>query len=253
MRYLDQYSQQADRYAASRPRYPAALFESLASLSPGQELAWDCATGSGQAAMGLVEHFERVIATDASAAQLKHAPPHARIEYRVAPAEASGLLGSGVDVLTVAQAVHWFDLDAFYAEAKRVLRPNGILAVWCYQHTRITPAVDRVTERYYAEIVAADWAPQIHWVDEHYRTLPFPFEELPAPTDLAAEAEWALSDLTGYLESWSATQRYRQRRGEDPIHRIGDELRQAWGARTTRHAVRWPLYVRIGRQRPFGV
>jgi len=243
----DEFSAQAHAYSRHRPRYPAALFEHVARLAPATDHAWDCATGNGQAATGLVEQFREVIATDRSESQLENATKHPRITYRLAPAEQSGLKNHSMDLVCVAQALHWFDFDRFYAEVRRVLKPGGILAATIYQHTRITPAIDPILRRFHDEVVGPHWPPRTKWSRAYYKTIPFPFEELDAPADLAAEAVWTYPDLLGYLESWSATQRYRRALGTDPVDEIRGELEQAWGASQTERPVRWPLVVRIGK------
>ncbi len=208
---------------------------------------WDCATGNGQAAHGLVEHFKEVIATDASEAQLANAVPHERIEYRLAPAEESGLEDGSVDVVHVAQALHWFDFDRFYPEARRVLKPGGILSITLYQHTVIEPALDVILRRFHDEVVGSHWPPRTKWSRTYYRAIPFPFDELESPDDLAATEVWTYPDLLGYIESWSATQRYKRALGADPVDEVRGELAAAWGAPAQERRVLWPLVVRVGR------
>lgn len=245
MTFKDHFSTHAGGYARYRPRYPAELFAFLASVSPGRRLAWDCATGNGQAAVGLADHFEQVIATDASARQIGEAEPHPRVTYRTGLAERSGLDGGSVDLTTVAQALHWFDFDAFFAEARRVAAPGGLLAVWVYDLLRVAPAVDAVLLRYHEEIVGPHWPPERKWVDERYQSIPFPFEEIPAPA-FEMRAEWTLDDLTGYLGTWSAAKRYQKERGEDPLDLIRPDLEAAWGGPAARE-IRWPLILRVGK------
>ena len=243
--FPDHFSQQASHYARYRPLYPATLYEYLASLTSQHERAWDVGTGNGQAAIGLARHFRSVIATDPSEQQIALATPHEHVTYRVATAEHSEIEDQSIDLVAVSLAVHWFDLDRFYAEVKRVLKPEGILAVWCYNLTEITPAVDAVMESYYHDVLGKFWPPQIHWVDEHYQTLPFPFDEIAAP-EFALEAVWSLNELFGYLSSWSAVPKYREAYGADPLAMKRAEFQAAWGAEANR-AVRWPLYVRVGK------
>lgn len=249
MGFKDHFSGGAASYARFRPVYPPALFEWLAGLVPARDVAWDCATGNGQAAVGLAAHFGRVIATDASERQIAHARPDPRIEYRVALAEASGLPDRSVALVTVAQALHWLDRPRFYAEARRVLRPGGVLAVWCYNLLAVDAAVDEVVTRFYRETVGPWWTPDRALVDQGYRTIEFPFAELPAPA-FAMAAEWTLADLEGYLRTWSAVQRYRAERGEDPVAALRGELGAAWGRPESPRAVRWPLHFRVGRHLP---
>ena len=245
--FADHFSGVAAGYATYRPRYPDALFEYLASLAPQRTVAWDCAAGSGQATLGLAKHFARVIATDASEAQLAQAPAHARVEYRVATAESSGLPPASVDLVAVAQAAHWFDLPRFHAEARRVAVPRGVIALWTYGLTRIDGgAIDDLLDRFYTEVVGPYWPPQRRLIEEEYRTIPFPFEEV-APPALTMTATWSLARLLGYLRTWSSTWRYREVRGEDPVIALERQLAPVWGDGEAVREVRWPLAMRVGR------
>jgi ubiquinone/menaquinone biosynthesis C-methylase UbiE len=223
------------------------LFEYLASLVDRHEAAWDCATGNGQAAVGLARHFERVIATDISTEQIRHAIKNPRIDYRVAQSESCGLDNDSVDMVTVAAAVHWFDLGAFYAEVKRVLRPGGVLGIWTYHVGHVEPPFDHVFRRFYFDILRPFFAPQVQLVDEHYRTLVLPGESLDTPSDLYITAEWKLEQMRSFIMSWSGAQKYLEDRGQDPIDTIADELGAIWGKPDTLHRVRWPLFIRASR------
>lgn len=247
MTFKDHFSAVADGYSSFRPHYPEALFSFVASLAPGHRLAWDAATGSGQAATGLAPLFDHVEATDASSAQVAQATPHPKVSYRVEPAEASGLSEGSVDLVTIAQALHWLDLDRFYAEVARVLRPGGLLAAWCYVFFSVEPAIDRILDRYYHQVVGPFWPPERRLVETGYRTLPFPFPELAAPP-FAVEERWDLPHLTGYLGTWSATRRAFAARGTDPVDEVRDDLTAAWGDPTRGRDVRWPLSLRVGRR-----
>ena len=246
--FPDHFSGVAGAYAEHRPRYPDRLFEWLAEVSPGHELAWDCATGSGQAAVALAARFDRVLGTDASAAQIAAAQMHSRVEYRVAPAEASGLPDASADLVTVAQALHWFDRPPFYAEARRVLRPGGLVAAWTYGASVFDdPRADAAHRRFYSDTVGPFWPAERALVESGYRAIEFPFEEIDAP-EFEMEAEWPLSSFLGYVGTWSAVTRFRRKRGYDPVAELGDELRRLWGNPETPRRIRWPLAMRVGRR-----
>lgn len=246
MTFQDHFSGHAAVYASARPDYPPQLFEFLASCCNVRHLAWDCATGNGQAAVALAAHFERVVASDGSAKQIAEAMPRPNIDYCCAPAEASPLEDGVVDLVTVAQALHWFNVDAFYAEAARVLKPGGVLAVWCYGIHRIDTAIDDVVGELYEPVLGPWWPPERKLVERHYQDLSFPFAEMPPPT-FDMRQRWTLQQLTAYLYSWSATQRYMQDRKEDPVLRFSERLAAAWGGEPLRDVV-WPLTLRLGRR-----
>ncbi|HEY0005233.1 MAG TPA: class I SAM-dependent methyltransferase [Pyrinomonadaceae bacterium] len=250
MNFKDHFSTHSVDYAKYRPLYPAELFAYLASLVFARERAWDCATGNGQAAQGLARFFEHVIATDASQSQIASAAAHAKIEYRTAPAENSGLESGSIDLITVAQALHWLNLEDFYNEAKRTLRPGGVVAVWCYNLLTINEELDQPINRFYGETVGPYWPPERVIVEDKYRSIPFPFIEL-NPPQFYIEVDWSLLDLLGYLRTWSATQRFIKERGFDPVTEgLADELLALWGEPERRQLVRWPLHLRVGRHQP---
>lgn len=246
MPFRDYFSKQATDYARYRPGYPAALYEFLASLAPGYELAWDCGTGSGQAAVGLAEYFKKVIATDASREQIDHARPHLQVEYRIEPAEHTTLQANSVDLVTVGVAVHWFDFDPFYAEVRRVAKPGAVIAVWTYDYPIITPAVDSLISAFNGDALTGYWPERIHYLTAHYATLPFPFEPIPSP-EFQMQSHWDLNDLIGFVSSWSATQRYLTKKGANALDGVWTDLEKAWGNRNERKWIRWPIYLRAGR------
>jgi SAM-dependent methyltransferase len=244
--FEDYFSDHAPDYARYRPCYSADLFEYLAAVSPARELAWDCGTGNGQAAVELAKVFGRVVATDASAEQVAAAFRHERIEYRVERAEETSLGPATVDLVTVAVAVHWFELEAFYREVRRVLKPGGVLAAWTYHLPVIDAGVDLALERYYRQVLAGYWPERIRYLEERYSTLPFPFDELHPPA-FEMGADWDLGQLLGFLHSWSATRKYAKERGTNPLEIIWPELAAAWGDPGGKRAIRWPLHLRVGR------
>lgn len=246
----DYFSNQSAEYARYRPRYPQELFTSLSSLAPAHDVAWDCATGTGQAAVCLAPSFDRVIATDISANQIAHAEPHEHVEYRVAPADSSGIESASVGLVNVAQALHWLELEAFYDEVNRVLVQDGILAVTSYGSARLdTPELAEIFTRFELETMKDYWPPRRRFVGERLRDAPFPFQEIPMP-GIPLFADWTLDQLLGYARSWSASAAYEKQHGGDPIRMLDSELRPVWGDPEVRHTVSWPFIVRVGRVHP---
>lgn len=245
MTFKDHFSKQAADYAKFRPRYPREMFKYLGTVARSRALAWDCATGNGQAAVQLAEVFDRIIATDASEKQIANAEPHERVEYRVASGEESGLESGTIDLIMVAQALHWFNLDRFYAEVERLLKPRGVFAASAYRFLHITPAVDDlVNRRYYSEIVGPFW-PAERALIMNFEEIPFPFPEQETPA-FEMKVDWTLDHLLGYLRSWSATQQFIGANRRDPLEGIAAELGAAWGDTKQSRRVIWPLTLRVG-------
>ena len=215
-------------------------------MAPGLDAAWDCATGNGQAALGLARHFAHVIATDASEAQIAQATPHPRVTYHVAPAEASGLADRSVDLVTAAQAVHWFDRPRFWAEARRVLQPRGLVAVWTYRLSSIAAEPDAIVRRFYQDTVGPFWPAERKLTEEHFRTIEFPFNEFAVP-EFTIEQPLTLDDVAGYIRTWSATRGFVRQHGRDPVEDLAAELALVWGDPRTPRLARWPVAVRAGR------
>lgn len=247
MGFKDHFSGQAGAYSAYRPRYPKSLFALLASRADGHALAWDCATGNGQAALGLASHFRRVIATDASKAQIEKAQRHERIRYCVATAENAGIRSHTVDLVVVAQALHWFDFPAFFQEVERVLKPGGLLAVWTYSLMHITPEIDEVIRHFYREIVGPFWPPERKHTENGYRDIALPYNALPVPP-LAMHSMWGLDAVLGYIGTWSAVQRYRMQQGTDPLAPLRLALTALWQPASTPKPVRWPLSLQMNQK-----
>ena len=244
--FSDHFSATASSYARFRPGYPPALFAWLESVAPDHRLAWDCGTGSGQAAVPLADHFAHVVATDPSAAQLSHALRRAGVHYAAMSAEHSALAAGSVSLVTVAQALHWFDQPAFYAEARRVLAARGVVAIWSYGLLTLHhPALDAIVRRFHGETMGPYWPPERRQVDEGYRTLVLPFEPIGAPA-FAMQADWTLDHVAGYLSTWSAVRRARTATGADPVPGVIDALRASWGGTQVRR-IEWPLTLHAGR------
>jgi SAM-dependent methyltransferase len=243
--FKDHFSGHARDYREFRPAYPPELFAFLALAVPRHDLAWDCGTGNGQAAVALADHFTRVFATDASAEQINSAEPHPGVEYAVARAEKCPLPDHCADLVTVAQALHWFDHDRFYAEVRRVCRPGGLIAATCYFAPSVGPDVDPVLRRW-EDFIRPYWTPERAWVDAGYRTIPFPFPELKTPRfELTLES--TLPRFLGYLGTWSATRQFVKAHGCDPLERFTPEFAATWSDPSTVRTVRWEFNVRLGR------
>jgi len=245
--FADHFSGHASAYQQFRPRYPAVLYHYLALRSPGTALAWDCGTGNGQAATGLAERFARVVATDPSAEQIAHAKPHPRVVYRVATYD-SGIDAGSAQLVTAAQSLHWMDVNAFVAEARRVLQPGGLLAAWCYSLCRIEPRIDELVQFFYRVTIGAYWPPERRLVDEGYRTVALPLDELDVPPfDLVSDM--TLDRFLGYVETWSAVQRCIAARGRDSFEAFARTVAERWGMPHTLRRVTFPLHVRAGELR----
>ena len=246
MTFEDHFSGHAEAYARHRPRYPDALFSWLASLVPDRELAWDAGTGNGQAAVTLADHFAGVIATDASEGQLAVAVPHERVTYRHEPSDRVSLAGASVDLITAGAAAHWFELDGFYREVRRVAKRGAVIALFSYGPRDFEGILGEPMRRFNDAILAGFWPDRMELVHQHYRTLPFPFEEIEAPS-FSIAAEPNLGELLAFLETWSASQRYRERHGVRATDAIKDELTSAWGDPAQRRTITYPLFMRAGR------
>ncbi|HEC07643.1 MAG TPA: class I SAM-dependent methyltransferase [Thiolapillus brandeum] len=241
--FKDHFSEASGNYSRYRPDYPAELFEWLASVSRQHGTAWDCATGNGQAALLLADFFNRVIATDASSSQIENAVKKRSVHYRVATAEDSGIAAGSVDLVTVAQAFHWFDSKAFSLEVDRVLKDAGILAIWTYNLLSVSKEIDTIVYHLYKTTLKDCWAFERTQVENGYRDVRLPFGEIDTP-DLSMSTQWDLSQFIGYLCTWSAVKKYEAETGRNPVEELHGQIREAWGSPDRRRAINWPLSVR---------
>ncbi len=241
----DNFSSVSQLYAKFRPGYPPELFTFLVSIVPGRTAAWDCGTGNGQLAGELAARFDRVYATDISENQIKNAVKKRNILYSIQPAERTSFPAQHFDLVTASQAAHWFDFDRFYRETDRTLKPGGILALIGYSHVRFHDAVDTVIDKFKSQIVGRYWDKERTYVDEEYRTIPFPYPEIELPK-IVTRYEWHVENLIGYLHTWSAVRHFIDQNGSDPVERIADDLRKTWGDGSLRIAT-FPLFARIGK------
>ena len=241
----DHFSSVSTTYATFRPRYPRALFEFVSSVAQNHGRAWDCGAGSGQATADLAEHFGEVVATDISAKQIANAEPHPRVRWIVSPAESTPIAHASIDLIAIAQALHWFNHDRFYVEARRVAAPGAAIAAWTYGSPQMDGAVGRALDRLMFETLGTYWPPERNHILSEYRTIPFPFPRIAAPA-LALEESWSLERIAGYARSWSATVQYRATHDDDPVETFEREARETWTDGESR-AITWPLTILAGR------
>ena len=247
IKFKDYFSGHAEDYKTYRPDYPQGLFAFVAAVTPDNKTAWDCATGTGQSALALTTFFDQVIATDASQAQLDNAEQNEIITYQLAPAENTAIDTRSIDLVTVAQALHWFDIPAFFKEVDRVLKPQGVLAVWTYNLLSIAPKIDEIVNHLYGVTLNDYWPKERVLLEENYSGIEFPFEKLDAPT-FTMSMQWDFDQLLGYLTTWSAVKEYVKARGVNPVEEIQRTLAVNWGEPSQRLNVTWPLAVHVRRK-----
>lgn len=245
MKFKDYFSSQAKEYSASRPRYPQELFEYLSSLNAKHDLAWDSACGNGQAAVQLAKFYKQVIATDASKAQIDNAIMHPAVKYYAATAEKSGLEDSSADIITAATAIHFFDHNKFYSEVNRILKPGGIIAVWNYAHSNISPEIDKVVYSFAADTLKNYWPEETLASWDFEKNIPFPFKRIKTP-EFNSSVNWSLIDLLNYAFTWSAVQNFIKENGGNPTEILYDRLKTIWGKEDIARKIAWKLNMKIG-------
>ncbi len=243
----DLFSKQSEIYSKFRPQYPDELYRFLLKNVPAQNFAWDCATGNGQAAVDLSQHFKKVVATDLSPSQIENATRADNIEYRVLKAEERlDAPDHSLDLITVAQAIHWFNLPVFYAECERLLKPGGVLATWAYGfHSPVSPEIDDRLHGFYFETLGPYWKPNNKKIWDGYRDLPFPFTRLVTPK-LRMSVDWSLDTLMGYFRTWSATQLFIEATASDPTLELFHSLTTAWGEPEEIRKLDWEITLIAG-------
>ncbi len=244
--FNDNFSKQASIYAQYRPSYPHELYDYLSELTPTHELAWDCGTGNGQSAIHLADFYDLVYASDPSEAQITNAFAHDRVTYKIEKAEESTLKDQSVDLVTIAQAIHWFDYDKFYNEVKRVLKKGGIIAAWAYGIPSINKELDVLIKHFHQKTVGPYWPIETRSIDQEYTTIPFPFREI-EPPEFYIRKRFKLEDLLGHLLSWSATQRFMEQVGQNPIDQLRSEVEKIWGNPQMAKDAVWKIYLRVGK------
>ncbi|MBC8155918.1 MAG: class I SAM-dependent methyltransferase [Bacteroidetes bacterium] len=240
---IDLFSGHADQYAQYRIDYPAELYDFILARVPLRQTAWDCATGNGQVALALADMFERIEATDISENQLAQAVQHANVHYQVGPAERTTFPDHHFDLITVAQALHWFDADAFHAEVRRVGKPGAVIAEWGYGLNQVDEAIDALVLDFYRNRVGPYWDSRRRLIDEQYASLPFPFAD-EQRADFLVRRAWTLDRFLNYLRTWSSVQKYKFENGDDPVTALGEALLPVWGE--GEKEVRFPVFLRAG-------
>ena len=245
---VDRFSSTSREYSFSRPAYSDVLYRFLNDITSNKDMAWDCATGNGQAAIGLCKYFKNVIASDASKGQLECQFNRNNIMYEMFPAENADIQDNSVDLITVAQAAHWFDLDKFYKEVTRISKSNGVLAIWSYGMHKIDNDIDKISEKLNVggDILGRYWPRETNYVKEDYKTIPFPFKEIPAPK-FDMTVNWNLDDLVCYMQTWSAVKRFSMEKKFNPLSLIVEELERLWGKRDKQKVVKWGINLRVGK------
>ena len=244
VKFKDHFSENSEEYNKFRPKYPAELFSYLASVSNQHQKAWDCATGTGQSAISLSEYYSTVIATDASETQIENAEKKQGVVYRVATAENSNIEDSSIDLITVAQAFHWFNIDEFSKEANRVLKDKGILSMWTYNLLSVQEDIDEEIFYLYNMILGEYWPEEIKMAEDGYKSVQLPFKEIGFPS-FNMSAKWNLSQLIGYLCTWSAIKEYQKKLGVNPVENVYDKIADIWGGPENVLSVKWPLKLRL--------
>jgi len=241
------FSQSSDQYAKNRPRYPEELFSYLSNICPKHDRAWDCATGNGQAAISLAKYFAHIEATDISAEQIEHGLAHPNVHYSISPAEQTPFQDSSFDLITVATAFHWFDQPKFFQEVDRVLKPQGILAIWAYSFFAIEPEIDAVIAAEFSSPIDPFWADGNRQMFNGYQDVPFPLDEI-QPPEFSMRMDWTLEQLSGFLKTWSAVKLFIKEVGHDPVSKLEAILAPMWGDSQSTKPVRMPIFLRVGRK-----
>ena len=248
-KFIDNFSSKSKEYSFSRPVYPGDLFAFLSDITPNHDLVWDCATGNGQAAIGLCKYFKKIIASDASKSQIDNKFEMENITYKVFPAEKTSLLNNSFSLVTVAQAVHWLDFDKFYEEVKRVSKKDGEgrIALWCYEMHKINPKIDKISERLDVggDILGNFWSEEIKYINEGYRTIPFPFKEINTPK-FEMNTKWNIYQLFKYMKTWSAVKKYDTEKRSDPLDLVRDDIKNLWGEESEEKLIKWKINLRVG-------
>jgi ubiquinone/menaquinone biosynthesis C-methylase UbiE len=244
--FKDYFSQFSQTYAKGRLSYPPELFAYLSTLTNEHELAWDCGTGNGQAAIGLKENYKKIVATDPSPQQIANCSPGPTITYLVEAAESSSLSDASVDIVTIGIAIHWFDFDLFYAEVQRVLKKGGIIAAWAYFLPTISVEIDLILKKFTEKTLKPFWKPEIKLIHEAYKTIPFPFDEI-SPPDFVIQKRMNLEDFIEHMHTWSAVQYYMNEKDSNPVEVIYEELLAAWGSKNEEREIIWKMPLRVGR------
>lgn len=246
--YINHFNQGSERYLLCRPDYPPVLFDYLAQWVDPSGTVWDCGTGNGQAAVALAERFSHVIATDINQAQLDVAAQRDNIKYLCTPAEKTPIQPGSISLITVAQALHWFNFSLFYKEVRRVSSPKGIIAAWCYSLGSLNDdALNSLIKKLYYDVLGTEyWPKERFYIEENYQTIPFPFIKIETP-ELSMKKRVRFNQLIGYLSTWSAVKEYQKRQGSNPLDLIVDELKCCWGNVEMEREIIWPLHCLIGR------
>ena len=241
----DNFSTYSKQYSKYRPTYPPELFDYIDSLIQAKDIAWDCGTGNGQVAFELAKTFNKVFATDISKEQIKNAVRRKNIEYSVQAAEQTVFEDQSFDLIVVAQAIHWFDFEKFYAEVRRTAKKNALICVIGYARIKVSSKIDDEIKLFYENIIGPYWDKERKYIDENYQTIPFPFDEIKVP-EFTSKFNWTLEQLIGYLNTWSAVKHFINANGTNPVDDLKIKIKQHWRALEVKE-VCFPILARMGR------
>lgn len=245
MQHHSLFSDKSDLYASARPHYPADVFDYLANLCSETQLAWDCGCGSGQAAIDLVTRFGSVYASDVSKEQIANAKQHPRIDYNVTSSECTEILDKSVDLVCVAQALHWFDYATFWPEVTRVLKPGGLFSAFAYKLPSIDSQIDKLIQQQIMEVIEPYWAPQNQLIADDYRDITFPFKKIDAPK-FHMQTNWNLDELFAVIHTFSATRRCMDKLGDAFFKQAYLATKEKWGNQQTKRKIDFDFVFYVG-------
>lgn len=241
---IDNFSEASAEYKKFRPTYPPALYQQILAHTQSRYCCWDCGTGNGQVAKSLAQHFDQVFATDISENQIKQAQPQSNVIYSVSRAESTHFQDAQFDAITVAQAIHWFDLRAFEREVLRVLKPQAHLFIWGYGLVSLEGKIDPIVKRFYTQTIGPYWDKERKYIDEHYQGIVLSLDKIATINSLQIAQSWTLTDFIGYIRTWSSVKKYRKAQAKDPCIELQKALEPFWQPKEEKEVI-FPLFMQV--------